>query len=264
MGRRRVLAWILVAVSLLLPAFVWRGASAADATPITVYAAASLTDALETLGARWREKTGTEVKFSFAASSTLARQIESGAPAAIFASADEAWMDYLAERKLIVDDTRVSPIGNRLVLVAPSDSPITSVELVPNFPLATLLGDGRLSTGDPAHVPVGRYSEQALTALGVWPVAEPRLARAESVRAALVLVERGETPLGIVYTTDALQSKAVRVVGTFPEDSHKPITYPMAIIEREDGPAARLLFSFLTGPEAKAVYASYGFITPSQ
>lgn len=259
MGVRRPLAWIYVAAALLLALVASPRSLADERQPITVYAAASLTDAMNALGARWHEKTGEAVRFSFASSSTLARQIEAGAPAAIFASADEPWMDYLAERKLIVDATRVSPIGNRLVLIAPVASPINSVDLVPNFPLAELLGDGRLSTGDPAHVPVGRYAQEALTALGVWQVAEPRLARADNVRAALVLVERGETPLGIVYATDAKQSEAVRVVGTFPEDTHTPITYPMAIVEGQDGPAVRALFAFVTGPEAKDVFLSYGF-----
>ncbi len=239
--------------------FIGATATAARADDVTVFAAASLTNALEEIGQVYRGSGLGEIQFSFAAASALARQIEGGAPAAIFASADEQWMDYLAERNLIVAETRVSPIGNRLVLIAPADSAIAPVDIAPGFALAELLGDGRLATGDPAHVPVGRYAQQALTALGVWDAVEPRLARADNVRTALALVERGEVPLGIVYATDAAVTQGVRVVGTFPTDSHTPITYPMAIVEGRDGPAARAFFAFMTGPEALAIFERFGF-----
>lgn len=229
------------------------------AEDLTVFAAASLTNAMEDLGKLYGERTGETVRFSFAASSALARQVESGAPAAIFVSADEAWMDYLAERNLIVPATRISLIGNQLVLIAPTASPITAVELIPGVDLASLIGDGRLATGDPDHVPVGRYAKEALTKFGIWDQVDPRLARAESVRSALALVERGEVPLGIVYATDAAQTNKVRVVGTFPADSHAPIAYPMAIIAAADGPKTRALFDFLASDDAKAVYRKYGF-----
>ncbi len=234
-------------------------ATAVRADELTVFAAASLTNAMEDLGKLYGEKTGETVRFSFAASSALARQVESGAPVAIFASADEPWMDYLAERNLIVPTTRISPIGNSLVLITPADSSLKAVDIKAGFDLAGLLGEGRLATGDPDHVPVGRYAQQALTTLGVWGTIEPRLARTDSVRSALALVERGEVPLGIVYATDAKQTPKVRVVGTFPADSHAPITYPMAIIAKTDTPAVRALFGFLTGPDAGPTYAKYGF-----
>lgn len=246
----------LVAVLLLCVSAVSAGARADE---LTVFAAASLTNAMEELGKRYHDRGGEAVRLSFAASSALARQIEGGAPASIFASADEPWMDYLAERQLIVPATRISPIGNQLVLIAPAGSPITSVDLQPGVDLAALIGSGRLATGDPDHVPVGRYAQAALTSFGIWDQLEPRLARTESVRVALALVERGEVPLGIVYSTDAAQTDKVRVVGTFPADSHPPITYPMAIIAAADGPAARALFAFLTGDEAKTVYRKFGF-----
>lgn len=234
-------------------------AGTARAEDLTVFAAASLTNAMEELGKLYGERTGETVRFSFAASSALARQVESGAPAAIFVSADEAWMDYLGERNLIVPATRISLIGNALVLIAPISSAITTVDLKPGVDLTSLIGDGRLATGDPDHVPVGRYAKEALTSLGIWDQLDSRLARAESVRTALALVERGEVPLGIVYATDAAQTNKVRVVGTFPADSHKPITYPMAIIAAGDGPKTRALFAFLASDDAKADYRKYGF-----
>ncbi len=233
-------------------------ARAEDET-VTVFAAASMTDALTEVGRVYGTQGG-HLQFSFAASSTLARQVEGGAPAAIFVSADEQWMDYLAQRNLIIVDTRISPLGNRLVLVAPNASPLQAASLDAGFPLTVWLGaDGRLATGDPDHVPVGRYARQALTALGVWDTAEPRLARADSVRAALALVERGESPLGIVYATDAAASHGVRVIGTFPASSHPPVSYPFAILAGHDSPAVRAAFAYLTGSEAMAVYQRYGF-----
>jgi molybdate transport system substrate-binding protein len=253
-----MLAWFRSAVLALLVAVVPFGAVRAQ--ELTVYAAASLTDALNDVAQQWAARGQRAPKFSFAASSTLARQIENGAPADIFASADEEWMNYLAERDLIVKATRVSHLSNRLVLIAPADR-ARPVDVKPGFDLAGLLGGGRLATGDPSNVPVGRYAQAALTSLGVWHVAEPRLARAENVRAAMALVERGEAPLGIVYATDAVVAPAVRVVGSFPANSHPPVSYPFAIVARHDTPAARALFAFLTGPEARAVYEKRGFVT---
>ena len=232
-------------------------ARAAD--PVTVMAAASRTDALQALGKAWAARGHPAPRFVFAASSTLARQIEQGAPADLFASADEPWMDYLQQRGLIVPDSRTSPLGNRLVLVAPANQP-GDIALTPGVDLLARLGaQGRLATGDPSRVPVGKYAQAALTKLGAWDAVAPRLARAESVRAALLLVERGEAPLGIVYATDAAASKGVRVVGTFPEDTHPPVSYPFALTRRGDRPEAQALLAFLTGPEAAPVYRSLGF-----
>ena len=233
---------------------------AAPPADLTVFAAASLTDVFKVLGGQWHEKTGQTVRFSFAASSTLARQIEQGAPADIFASADEVWMDYLQKAHQIVDATRISPIGNTLVLVAPANA-AKPVQLTRETDLTKLLGaDGRLATGDPAHVPVGLYAQQALTWMGQWDAIAPRIARADSVRSALLLVERGEAPYGIVYGTDAAVAPSVAIVGTFPEESHPPVTYPFAVTQRAaDNPQARALLAFLAGPDAAAAYKRSGF-----
>jgi molybdate transport system substrate-binding protein len=229
--------------------------------PVTVLAAASLTDALIAVGDAYRAETGEAVRFSFASSSTLARQIEAGAPAAIFVSANEEWMDYLAERGLIEAETRVSPIGNALVLVAPAYSPMTEVAISSQLDLAGLLGeDGRLAVGDPAHVPAGQYAEAALRALALWDAVEPRLAPALDVRGAMALVERGEAPLGIVYATDAAVSSGVKVVGVFPPGSHPPIRYPFAILEGVRTPEAERFFAYMTGEEGLAIFERYGFV----
>lgn len=235
----------------------------AQPAPITVFAAASLQDALRALDPAWRAAAPGHppLRLSFAASSTLARQIEQGAPAELFLSADEAWMDHLAARGLIVPETRVAPLGNTLVLVAPADraQPLT---LTRGTDLVALLGPGgRLSVGDPAHVPAGRYAQAALEWMGQWGVLAPRLARAENVRAALLLVERGEAPLGIVYATDALAAPGVRVIARFPAGSHPPIVMPFALTRRAAGnDAARALLGFLAGPAAALVWERHGFL----
>ena len=233
-------------------------ATVACAQDVTVFAAASLTNAFEEIAKAYRPKGGGPVKFSFAASSTLAKQIESGASADIFASADEQWMDYLADRKLIEPATRSSRLANTLVLVTPPGEKRT-VDIRPGFALAGMIGNGRLATGDPAHVPVGRYAQQALTMLGVWDAVAPRIARTDNVRAALLLVERGEAPFGIVYGTDAAASGKVNVAGIFPADSHPPVSYPFAILAQRDRPEVKSFFDFLYGPEAQAVYRKAGF-----
>lgn len=250
----RVLAIALALLLGVLPA-----ASATE--PPTVFAAASLTEAMEAAADAYEEKTGIRVRFSFASSSTLARQIEAGAPADLYLSANEAWMDYLGERGLIRSESRTSPISNALVLIAPADGGSAAVELSADTDLAVLLGDdGRLAVGDPAHVPAGIYARQGLQALGLWDDLEPRLARADDVRAALALVARGEAPLGIAYSTDARISDKVRVVGRFPAGSHDPITYPFALVPASPSDEARALFDFLTGEEAMAVYETHGFV----
>jgi len=243
----------------LLFAFVLLVPLAARAQELTVFAAASLTDAMKDVSALWVKAGHPPLRLSFGASSTLARQIEEGAPAALFASADEKWMDYLAQTNLIAADTRKDLLGNDLVLVVPADKPL-HVTIGPDFDLPGLLGaDGRLATGDPAHVPVGIYAEQALKKLGWWNKVAPRLARTADVRAALLLVERGEAPAGIVYATDAAVSKAVMVAGTFPASSHDPVAYPFAVVKAQDTPEARALLTFLSGPQARAVFVQRGF-----
>jgi molybdate transport system substrate-binding protein len=226
---------------------------------VTVFAAASLTNVITDLGNMFAAKRAGTVTGSFAASSSLAKQIESGAPANVFISADEAWMDYLSKKRLITVDSRVDLLGNKLVLVAPADSSL-KLDVKRGFPLAQLLAEGRLATGDPDHVPVGKYARKALENLGIWPGVEGKLARGDNVRAALALVERGECPLGIVYSTDAAISKKVKIVGIFPEDSYPPITYPAALVAGKDTDAARNFLNFLKTPEARAVFEKYGFV----
>jgi molybdate transport system substrate-binding protein len=228
------------------------------AAQVTVYAAASLVDALNEIAANYKTSSGDTVKLSFAASSTLARQIEQGAPAGLFISADEDWMNYLAQRKLIIDDTRVDILGNQLVLIVPKEH-AKHLDIAPGFDLVGLLGSSRLSVGDPASVPAGKYAQEALTKLGLWGVAEPRLLRAESVRVALLYVERGEAAAGIVYATDAAASKAVAVAGVFPENSHAPVVYPMAVLKDGDSAATRAFSRYLRGAEAQAVFKRFGF-----
>lgn len=255
MARRRICLLLALVSGFAMPFVPGR----AVAQEVTVMAASSLTDAMKELGRAWVAKGHAAPRFSFGASSALARQIEQGAPADIFASADEPWADYLQQQNLLVAATRTSPLGNQLVLIAPSDQP-GEIAIGPGVDLVSWLGpNGRIATGDPASVPVGKYAQASLSALGMWDKVAPRLARAENVRAALLLVERGEAPLGIVYATDAAASKGVRVVGVFPESSHPPVSYPFALLKRGDNPAARALLAFLTGPEAAPVYKRLGF-----
>jgi len=232
---------------------------AARAQQLTVFAAASLTDAMKDVSAQWAQAGHPPLRLSFGSSSTLALQIEQGAPANLFASADEKWMNYLAGKTLIAADTRRDLLGNDLVLVVPANHP-RHVGIGPGFDLPGMLGaDGRLATGDPAHVPVGIYAEQALKKLGLWDAVAGRLARAADVRSALLLVEHGEAPAGIVYATDAAVSKAVMVAGTFPADSHDPVAYPFAVVKTGDTPNARALLTFLSGPQARAIFVGRGF-----
>lgn len=234
-------------------------AQAADLESVTVFAAASTTNALNDLGKIFTDQGLGKIVPSFASSSTLAKQIENGALANIFISADESWMNYLEERKLIEPGSRFNLVGNRLVLVAPSDSPIGKVEITPKLDLAKLLGDGRLATGDPDHVPAGKYAKAALEKLGQWKDVEGKLARAADVRGALTLVERGEAPLGIVYATDAAITPKVKVVGVFPEDTHPKIVYPTALIAGQATPAAKSFVQLLKTPASKAIFEKYGF-----
>ena len=228
--------------------------------PILVFAAASLTDALLEIGTAYEGTSPVRVKMSFDASSNMARQIEAGAPADVFFSADTQWMDYLQARNLIQANTRRDVVGNRLVLIAPAGSQV-GLKIAPHFSLAAALGNGRLATGDPDSVPVGRYARSALSALGVWDAVSARLARAENVRAALVYVARGEAPLGIVYASDALVDKRVRVVDTFPANTHEPIVYPVALTKSANGEAAGFV-TYLGSPQAHAIFVKYGFTEP--
>jgi molybdate transport system substrate-binding protein len=246
-------AWILCLTLLGSTSF----AADADEPPITVFAAASLTNALQELGDGFTKQTSIPVRFSFAASSALARQIENGAPADVFFSADLEWMDYLQTRNLIQSGARHDVLSNRLVLIAPADSKI-KLKIEPRFPLAKTLGTGRLATGDPDSVPVGRYAREALTTLGIWNDVADRLVRADSVRSALAFVDRGEASLGIVYETDALIDKRVRVVDVFPANSHLPIVYPIALTSAAKPNAAKFV-AYIRGPAGDAAFKAYGF-----
>jgi molybdate transport system substrate-binding protein len=229
----------------------------ARAAHLTVFAAASLTDAMQNVGERYETKKHRRVVFSFAASSALAKQIENSAGADIFVSADEDWMDYLDSKGLIDDSTRKDLLGNSLVLIAPADTH-TAIKITNHFPLRALLHGGRLSMADPDSVPAGRYGRAALIALGVWPSVQDRIASAENVRAALAYVARKETPLGIVYKTDAMAEPKVRIVGRFPDGSHKPIVYPAALI-KDATPGAKDFLDYLSSPDAKAIFEGAGF-----
>ena len=230
---------------------------------MTVFAAASTTNAITEIGKLYSDRHMGRVTPSFASSSTLAKQIESGAPADVYISANKKWMDFLEEKNLIDRGSRLDLLGNRIVLITPMDSTVKSIDVAPGFALATFLGrEGRLSMGDPEHVPAGMYGKQALENLGVWGQVADRLAPMKDVRAALVLVERAEAPLGLVYATDAAISKKVRVVGTFPVTSHPSIVYPVAVVAGGKAKAARDFIDFLRSPESRAIFEKYGFVVP--
>lgn len=228
---------------------------------ITVFAAASLSDAVTSAADAYRRKTGAGLRISFASSSTLARQIEAGAGADIFMSANRMWMDYLEQRNLIEPGTRRAPIGNALVLIAPSERAPEPVADIAAIDIPARLGEnGWLALGDPAHVPAGIYARQALEKLGQWTAVEHRLARCDNVRSALALVGRGEAALGIVYRTDALVTDTVRTIAVFPPETHDPIAFPFAITAGHGSDAVRALFDFLTGPQGLEIFEQFGFV----
>jgi len=251
-GARALTAAALLGIALALPALPAR------ADDLLVFAAASLKNALDDVDARIAKEQGIKAVAAYAASSALAKQIEQAAPADIFISADLDWMDYLAKRKLIQPASRISLLGNRLVLVAPKDSK-AAVHIAPKFPLAKLLGDGRLAMADPAHVPAGRYGKAALEKLGVWSSVAQKVAPADNVRAALLLVARGETPFGVVYATDAAAEPKVKIVDAFPAGSYPPIVYPAAITASSKNPAAARYLAFLQTAEARVLFEKHGF-----
>jgi molybdate transport system substrate-binding protein len=223
-----------------------------------VFAAASLKNALDEVAAQWQKETGKKVKISYAASNTLIKQIEQGAPADMFISADLDWMDYGAQKSLIKPDTRSNLLGNRIVLIAPKDSSL-SVNIQPGFDLATLLKGGRLSMGNVDAVPAGKYGKAALEKLGAWDGVKDKIAQAESVRAALLLVSRGEAPLGIVYQTDAASDPSVKIVGVFPDNSHPPIIYPIALMKESSNPDALAFLNYIRSAAARPAFERQGF-----
>ena len=255
----RALKFVMVHFLILLA--LWPQVTVAQQSRLTVFAAASLSDAMRAIDQAWVAHNHPPLAQSFASSSTLARQLDHGANANLFASADEAWMDWVEKRHLIVSDTRQNVLSTQLVLIVPKDQART-IDIKPGFDLAGLLGTrGRLAIGDPSHVPAGRYAKEALTNLGVWASVSRQLAAAENVRGALLLVERGEAPAGIVYETDAAASSRVSVAGIFPPDSHEPIRYPFAVTRVGDTPAARSLLAFIVSAEGRAIFDRFGFKT---
>jgi molybdate transport system substrate-binding protein len=255
--RRRILAG-LGALALAAAPMLATAQNTTTAASVTVFAAASLKNALDDVGKAYAAKTGHSARFSYAASSAIARQIEARAPADVFISADGDWMDYLAQRKLIVAATRRDVLTNHLALIAPADSTV-HIRIAKDMPLAAALGAGRLSIAGP-DVPAGKYGKASLTALNVWSSVEGKLAQAENVRSALAFVARGEAPLGIVYDTDAKVEPKVKIVGLFPENTHPKIVYPAAVVAYSSNPEAAEFVGFLQSPEASAVFQHYGFI----
>ncbi|MEP7328558.1 MAG: molybdate ABC transporter substrate-binding protein [Betaproteobacteria bacterium] len=240
---------VIVAVSMARPAL---------AANVTVFAAASLKEAMDAQARQFKAQSGNTVVISYGSSNTLARQIEAGAPADLFIAADLDWMDHVDQRRLLAPGTRVSLLRNTLVLIAPAASN-ASLKIAPGFGLAAALGAEKLAMANPDSVPAGKYGRNALETLGVWSSVEKRVARTDNVRAALALVSRGEAALGIVYGSDALADKRVRVIDTFPADTHTPIVYPAAIMATSQSPAAKPLLDYLQSDAARAVWQQHGF-----
>ncbi len=248
---QRLARGVLVAIA------CWAVAGAAVAQAPVVFAAASMRNALDEAAALYAARTGVRVTIAYAGSSALARQIEAGAPADVFISADLAWMDYLEKRGLVQPATRRDLVGNRLVLVAPAKQPLT-LKIEPGFAIAPALDGGRIALAEPNSVPAGKYAKAAFEKLGVWDRISGRVAAAANVRAALALVARGEAPLGVVYQSDARAEPAVMVAGVFPEDTHPPIVYPIAALKDARAGAAQFI-RFLTSRDAAAIFDKYGF-----
>ncbi|MFH0959322.1 MAG: molybdate ABC transporter substrate-binding protein [Pseudomonadota bacterium] len=247
--------------SLFLAAFLIAFVSDCPATSagrVTIFAAASTTNAINDIAAAFKKQTDIEVTPSFASSSTLAKQIDQGAPASVYISADEDWMNFLDKKNLIDSSSRRDLLGNRLVIIAPASSKLTKIDNVKSEIIGAL-GAGKITTGDPDHVPVGKYTKAAMQKLGVWNDLEPKMARAGDVRGALALVERGEAELGVVYSTDAAIGKNIKIIGAFPLASYPKVVYPVALIKSNVSPDAKKFFEFLNGPEAKAIFEKYGF-----
>jgi molybdate transport system substrate-binding protein len=251
-------SWLALLTATVLTLAAGTAPAAAQGRDVLVFAAASLKNALDEAAAQWQRESGKKVVISYAASNTLIKQIEQGAPADMFISADLDWMDYGQQKGLIKPDTRSNLLGNRLVLIAPKDSNI-SANIQPGFDLAALLKGGRLAMGNVDAVPAGKYGKASLEKLGAWDGVKDKIAQAESVRAALLLVARGEAPLGIVYQTDAAADPTVKIVGTFPENTHPPIIYPIALTKDSTNPDALAFLNFIRSPAARPIFERQGF-----
>jgi molybdate transport system substrate-binding protein len=256
MTTRRTCLALLIAAGLAWAAGVQ--SVSAQGKDVVVFAAASLKNALDDIAGQWQRETGKKTVISYACSNTLIKQIEQGAPADIFVSADLDWMDYGQQKDLIRPDSRSNLLGNRLVLIAPKDSSV-SANIQPGFDLAALLKGGRLAMANVDAVPAGKYGKASLEKLGVWDSVKDKIAQAESVRAALLFVSRGEAPLGIVYQTDAAADPSVKIVGTFPEDTHPPIIYPVALTKESTNADAQTFLNYLRSPSARAAFERQGF-----
>jgi molybdate transport system substrate-binding protein len=250
-------AWLGRVLGALLMGLAAAPAAATDR--LTVFAAASLKNGLDEVNAAWQAEGGKGATISYAGSSALAKQIEAGAPADMFISADLDWMNYLTEKKLVMAGREVNLLGNRLVLIAPANS-TASIAITPGFDLASLVGDGKLALADVKAVPAGKYAKAALERLGVWDSVKGKTAQAENVRAALKLVAAGEAPIGIVYQTDAHAEAGVKVLATFPEDTHPAIIYPAAVLADSMNPDAAAFLAYLQSPAAARIFTSHGFV----
>ena len=257
-SRRRWLARALGLAAAALLAWWPQPSARAQGGDVVVFAAASLKNALDAVNAQWQKETGKKATISYASSSALAKQMEQGAPAQMFISADLDWMDYVEKKNLIKPETRSNLLGNRIVLIAPKDK-APAIDIKPGFDLAKVLGDGRLAMANVDSVPAGKYGKAALEKLGVWASVSGKLAQAENVRAALLLVSRGEAPAGIVYQTDAASDKGVTIIGTFPEDTHPPIIYPIALTAGATHPDAAAFLAYIRSDKAKPLFEAQGF-----
>jgi molybdate transport system substrate-binding protein len=251
-------SWLALLVAAGLASIAGALPAVAQGKDVVIFAAASLKNALDDIAGQWQRETGKKVVVSYAASNTLIKQIEQGAPADIFISADLDWMDYGQQKDLIKPDSRSNLLGNRLVLIAPKDSSV-SANIQPGFDLAALLKGGRLAMGNVDAVPAGKYGKASLEKLGVWDSVKDKIAQAETVRAALLFVSRGEAPLGIVYQTDAAADPGVKIVGTFPENTHPPIIYPVALTKESANADAQAFLNYLRSPAARAAFERQGF-----
>lgn len=244
--------------AVLLAAGLVQSPARAQGGDLVVFAAASLKNALDAVNAQWQKETGKKVTISYAASSALAKQIEQGAPAQMFISADLDWMDYVAKKNLIKPETRSNLLGNRIVLIAPKDK-AQPIEIKAGFDLAKVVGEGRLAMANVDSVPAGKYGKAALEKLGAWAGVSGKVAQAENVRAALLLVSRGEAPAGIVYQTDAAADPNVTIIGTFPENTHAPIIYPIALTAGANHPDAAAFLAYVKSGKAKPLFEAQGF-----
>jgi molybdate transport system substrate-binding protein len=257
-SRRKWVAWTLGLAAAAVLAWWPQPSARAQGGDVVVFAAASLKNALDAINAQWQKETGKKATISYASSPALAKQMEQGAPAQMFISADLDWMNYAEKKGLIKPETRSNLLGNRIVLVAPKDK-APSVDIKPGFDLAKVLGDGRLAMANVDTVPAGKYGKAALEKLGVWASVSGKLAQAENVRAALLLVSRGEAPAGIVYQTDAASDRGVTVIGAFPEDTHPPIIYPIALTANASHPDAAAFLAYIRSHKAKPLFEAQGF-----